>query len=147
MSLRLRAPRLRADRLLVDRGLFESRTRAQAAIAAGLVSADGARVAKPSDMLRPDAVIEAAPAHPFVSRGALKLAAGLDAVKGDVSRKADMIKAMENAKIDSPRGPWTLSKAHNPVQDIYLRKVEGKQNKVAGVAVKALADPARGCKA
>ncbi|CAL8971463.1 16S/23S rRNA (cytidine-2'-O)-methyltransferase TlyA [Rhodoplanes serenus] len=83
MSLRLRAPRLRADRLLVDRGLFESRTRAQAAIAAGLVSADGARVAKPSDMLRPDAVIEAAPAHPFVSRGALKLAAGLDAGRID----------------------------------------------------------------
>jgi branched-chain amino acid transport system substrate-binding protein len=40
----------------------------------------------------------------------------------------------------------TLSKAHNPVMDIYLRKVEGKKNKVVGVAVKALADPARGCK-
>ncbi len=75
------------------------------------------------------------------------LAAGLEAVKGDVSKKAEMIKAMENAKIDSPRGPWTLSKAHNPVQDIYLRKVVGKQNKVMGVAAKALADPARGCKA
>jgi len=75
------------------------------------------------------------------------LAAGLDAVKGDVSKKAEMIKAMENAKIDSPRGPWTLSKAHNPVQDMYLRKVVGKENKVQGVAWKALADPARGCKA
>ena len=53
---------------------------------------------------------------------------------------------MESAKIDSPRGPMTLSKAHNPVQDIYLRKVEGKENKVVGVAAKALADPARGCK-
>jgi branched-chain amino acid transport system substrate-binding protein len=40
----------------------------------------------------------------------------------------------------------TLSKSHNPVNDIYLRKVEGKQNKVIGIAVKALADPARGCK-
>ncbi len=75
------------------------------------------------------------------------LAAGLEAVKGDVSKKAEMIKAMETAKIDSPRGTWTLSKAHNPVQDIYLRKVVGKQNKVMGVASKALADPARGCKA
>lgn len=75
------------------------------------------------------------------------LAAGLDAVKGNVSQKAAMIKAMESAKIDSPRGVWTLSKAHNPVQDMYLRKVVGKQNLVQGVAWKALADPARGCKA
>ncbi|NVO14414.1 MAG: TlyA family RNA methyltransferase [Rhodoplanes sp.] len=72
-------PRLRADRLLVDRGIFESRAKAQAAIAAGLVTADGVRVSKPSDTLRPDAVIEATPAHPFVSRGALKLEAALDA--------------------------------------------------------------------
>jgi len=53
---------------------------------------------------------------------------------------------MEKATIDSPRGPFTISKAHNPVQDIYLRKVEGKQNLVVNVAIKALADPARGCK-
>ncbi len=75
------------------------------------------------------------------------LAAGMAAVKGNVGDKAGMIKAMEAAKIDSPRGQWTLSKAHNPVQDIYLRKVVGKENKVEGVAWKALADPARGCKA
>ncbi len=74
------------------------------------------------------------------------LAAGLEAVKGDVSKKAAMIKAMETAKIDSPRGSFTLSKAHNPVQDMYLRKVVGKESKVQGVAWKALADPARGCK-
>jgi branched-chain amino acid transport system substrate-binding protein len=64
-----------------------------------------------------------------------------------VADKAGVIKAMEAAKIDSPRGPWTLSKAHNPVQDMYLRKVVGKENKNMGVAWKALADPARGCKA
>jgi branched-chain amino acid transport system substrate-binding protein len=75
------------------------------------------------------------------------LAAGLDAVKGDISNKVGIIKAMESAKIDSPRGAWTLSKAHNPIQDIYLRKVVGNQNVVQGVAWKALADPARGCKA
>ena len=74
-------------------------------------------------------------------------AAGVDAVKGDLGRKADVIKAMESARIDSPRGAFTLSKAHNPVQDIYLRKVVGKQNKFVSVASKALADPARGCKA
>ena len=50
---------------------------------------------------------------------------------------------METAKIDSPRGAFVLSKAHNPVQDIYLRKVEGKQNKLVDVAIKALADPAQ----
>jgi len=73
-------------------------------------------------------------------------AAGLEAVKGDISNKTGIIKAMEAAKIDSPRGVWTMSKAHNPIQDIYLRKVVGKENKVIGVAHKALADPARGCK-
>jgi len=76
----------------------------------------------------------------------LLLAAGLNAVKGDISKKKEMIAAMENAKIDSPRGAWTMSKAHNPIQDIYLRKVVGRENKVTGVAHKALADPARGCK-
>jgi branched-chain amino acid transport system substrate-binding protein len=74
------------------------------------------------------------------------LGIGLAAVKGDITKRDQMIAAMEKARIDSPRGPFTLSKAHNPVQDFYLRKVEGKQNKVVGIAVKALADPARGCK-
>ena len=74
------------------------------------------------------------------------LAAGLKAVNGDVSKRKELVAAMESAKIDSPRGAFTLSKAHNPVQDIYLRKVEGKENKLVNVAVKGLADPARGCK-
>ena len=74
------------------------------------------------------------------------LAVGLNAVKGDVAKRAELVAAMEKAKIDSPRGTFTLSKSHEPVQDIYLRKVEGTQNKVAGVAVKALADPSPGCK-
>lgn len=74
------------------------------------------------------------------------LAAGLAAVKGDLSKRRELVQAMASAKIDSPRGPMTLSRAHNPVNDIYLRRVEGKENKVIGVAAKALADPARGCK-
>ena len=37
---------------------------------------------------------------------------------------------METAKIDSPRGSFALTKSHNPIHDIYLRKVEGKENKV-----------------
>jgi 23S rRNA (cytidine1920-2'-O)/16S rRNA (cytidine1409-2'-O)-methyltransferase len=72
------APRKRADRLLVDRGLFESRAKAQAAILAGGVIADGVVVAKPSDEIAIDAAFNVEPAHPWVSRGGVKLAAALD---------------------------------------------------------------------
>jgi len=69
------------------------------------------------------------------------------AVGGDVESVADVIKAMEKSRIpDSPRGPWSMSKAHNPIQNIYLRQVEGGQQKLLGVAAKALNDPATGCK-
>ena len=71
--------RLRADRYLVEQGHFESRARAQAAIAAGLVRADGRVVVRSSEPIAPGARIEAEAAHPYVSRGALKLAAALDA--------------------------------------------------------------------
>jgi branched-chain amino acid transport system substrate-binding protein len=74
------------------------------------------------------------------------LGVGLNAVKGDVSKKAEFAAALRAAKIDSPRGPFTLSKSHNPVQDIYLRQVGAKENKLVGVASKALADPGRGCR-
>jgi branched-chain amino acid transport system substrate-binding protein len=74
------------------------------------------------------------------------LIAGFNAVKGDAGAKAELYKAMEGSTIDSPRGKFTMSKAHNPVQDIYLREVKKGQNVVVGVAHKALADPARGCK-
>jgi branched-chain amino acid transport system substrate-binding protein len=74
------------------------------------------------------------------------LGVGLAAVKGDIKNRDGLVKAMESAKIDSPRGPFTLSAAHNPVQDFYLRQVVGKVNKSIGLAVKGLADPARGCK-
>ena len=74
------------------------------------------------------------------------LAIGLNAAKGDVSRKAEIAKAITAATIDSPRGPFTIGASHNPVQDMYLRQVVGKENKVIGIATKALADPGRGCK-
>src|SRR3984893_19592679 len=77
--------RERADRLLVSRGLFESRARAQSAIAAGLVTANGAPVRKASDAISPDAPIEAAPEHPYVSRGGVKLAAALDYFRLEVA--------------------------------------------------------------
>jgi branched-chain amino acid transport system substrate-binding protein len=74
------------------------------------------------------------------------LAIGLGAVNGDMGARDGLIAAMEGAQIDSPRGGFTLSEAHNPIQNIYLRKVVGLENRVVAVAHKALADPARGCK-
>ncbi|MGV7030761.1 TlyA family RNA methyltransferase [Methylobacterium symbioticum] len=71
--------RLRADRYLVEHGHFESRARAQAAITAGLVRADGRVVARASEPIAPGARIEAEAPHPYVSRGGLKLEAALDA--------------------------------------------------------------------
>jgi 23S rRNA (cytidine1920-2'-O)/16S rRNA (cytidine1409-2'-O)-methyltransferase len=70
--------RMRIDRLLVERGLFESRAGAQAAIIAGRVTADAIAVAKPADKVARGAVIRAERAHPYVSRGGVKLAAALD---------------------------------------------------------------------
>jgi 23S rRNA (cytidine1920-2'-O)/16S rRNA (cytidine1409-2'-O)-methyltransferase len=71
-------PRKRADLLLVERGLFESRSRAQAAIEAGLVTANEKRVLKASETIPTDAVLQAEPAHPFVSRGGVKLSGALE---------------------------------------------------------------------
>jgi len=72
------SPRKRADVVLVERGLFESRARARAAIEAGLVVANDSVVAKPSEVIPVDAVLRAQPAHPYVSRGGVKLAGALE---------------------------------------------------------------------
>lgn len=72
------AERMRADVALVARGLFETRARAQDAIAAGLVTADGKPVRKASEVIASTAVLTAEPAHPWVSRGGVKLSAALD---------------------------------------------------------------------
>jgi 23S rRNA (cytidine1920-2'-O)/16S rRNA (cytidine1409-2'-O)-methyltransferase len=69
--------KVRADQLLVTRGLFESRARAQAAIEAGLVTAGGIQVKKPAQPVPSDAELIAQAAHPYVSRGGVKLAAAL----------------------------------------------------------------------
>ncbi|MFC0241103.1 TlyA family RNA methyltransferase [Rhodopseudomonas telluris] len=71
-------PRKRADVVLVERRLFESRARAQAAIEAGLVFADGKQVSKVSEPIALDAALQAEPAHPWVSRGGVKLAGALE---------------------------------------------------------------------
>ncbi|MBM3557915.1 MAG: TlyA family RNA methyltransferase [Alphaproteobacteria bacterium] len=78
--------KLRADQALVERGLAESRTRAQALILAGQVFSGEKRVAKPGETIAADAAIELRGRdHPYVSRGGLKLAAGLAAFALDPS--------------------------------------------------------------
>jgi branched-chain amino acid transport system substrate-binding protein len=74
------------------------------------------------------------------------LAAGLKATNGDITKKDQIAAAMRKAPIDSPRGKFTLSPQGNPVQDMYLREVKGNNNEFRSVAVKALADPGRGCR-
>jgi 23S rRNA (cytidine1920-2'-O)/16S rRNA (cytidine1409-2'-O)-methyltransferase len=82
-------PKQRADQLLVDRALAESRTRAQALILAGLVFSGERRIDKPGQSLADDAPIEVRGRdHPWVSRGGVKLAHGLDHFGWDVSGAA-----------------------------------------------------------
>ncbi len=72
------ARKLRADVALVERGLVESRTRAQALIMAGAVYSGEQRIAKAGDMVARDAALEVREKdHPWVSRGGVKLAHGL----------------------------------------------------------------------
>jgi 23S rRNA (cytidine1920-2'-O)/16S rRNA (cytidine1409-2'-O)-methyltransferase len=69
---------VRADQLLVDRGLVESRSRAQALILAGLVFSGDRKIEKAGQPIKPDAAIEVRGRdHPWVSRGGIKLAHGL----------------------------------------------------------------------
>jgi branched-chain amino acid transport system substrate-binding protein len=74
------------------------------------------------------------------------LSAGLKAAGGDIKNQDKVVAGIEAAQIDSPRGKFKLSAGHNPIQDQYLREVKGNLNEVRGVAIKALADPGKGCK-
>jgi 23S rRNA (cytidine1920-2'-O)/16S rRNA (cytidine1409-2'-O)-methyltransferase len=77
----------RIDRLLVARGLFDSRTKAQAAIEAGLVTANDVPVRKASEEVATDAALVATPLHPYVSRGGVKLVVALDHFGFDPRRR------------------------------------------------------------
>ena len=74
------------------------------------------------------------------------LGAGMKAVGGDLGKRDQLTAAMRRTVVDSPRGKFTLSPAGNPVQDMFLREAKGNYNEFRTVAVKGLADPARGCK-
>ena len=73
------------------------------------------------------------------------LAIGLSATDGNLSAIKDFAAAIIAARIDSPRGVFTLSDAHNPVQTIWLREAKNGENRVIGPAAETLADPAHGC--
>ena len=86
-SIADQAPR-RLDAYLASAGLVPSRARAQEAIAAGLVSVNGAVITKPAQKIAARDHVELhGTAHPFVSRGGVKLAAALDAFKIDPAGK------------------------------------------------------------
>lgn len=74
------------------------------------------------------------------------IAAAVTATNGNTSDKTALIKQMEQLEIDSPRGAFRFSKAHNPIQPVYLRKVVNGQNTVVSTPYESLEDPARGCK-
>jgi branched-chain amino acid transport system substrate-binding protein len=78
--------------------------------------------------------------------GAL-LEIGLAAVGGDAGARDKMIAAMGAAKLDSPRGPLSFSRSHNPIQSIYLREVRNGRNELVSVALANAEDPALGCHA
>jgi branched-chain amino acid transport system substrate-binding protein len=73
------------------------------------------------------------------------IAQTLEAVSCDVGDLDAFTEAMGDQTIVSPRGEFTLSDAHNPIQDIYLREVRDGQNLVIDIAYDDLEDPAPGC--
>lgn len=73
----------RLDKALVTQGYFDSRSAAQAAVAAGTVLVNGRQASKTSQMIGPSDRLEADPAHPYVSRGGLKLSHALDVFSVD----------------------------------------------------------------
>ncbi|MEK8053304.1 ABC transporter substrate-binding protein [Ideonella sp. DXS22W] len=133
--------------------LTDGTLQAQGAAAQGLITslhyADGIETPRNNAFRNKYAVTYKANPDVYAVQGydaAQLLAAGLAAVKGDASKKAELQAAMNKATIDSPRGKFTLSPQRNPTQDFYVREVKGEYNVTSGIAVKALADPGRGCK-
>jgi branched-chain amino acid transport system substrate-binding protein len=74
------------------------------------------------------------------------LDAGLKAVGGDASKRDALNDAMSKATFKSPRGPFRLSSAHNPIHNMYLRELKGGKNVLVKVAAENFADPGTGCR-
>jgi branched-chain amino acid transport system substrate-binding protein len=139
---------------LVGSGFLTDGTlEAQGASAQGVITAlhygDGIETPRNNDFRNKFAVTYKANPDVYAMQGydaAQMLAAGMKAVKGDLGKRDALVAAMRKTAIDSPRGKFTLSPQHNPTQDFYIREAKGNYNVVTGVAVKALADPGRGCR-
>src|SRR4051795_7314089 len=78
--------KVRLDTLLAQRGLFSSRARAAASVMAGEVRLGdhGERAAKPGQLVAADVALAVDERPRFVSRGGVKLANALDALRLDV---------------------------------------------------------------
>jgi 23S rRNA (cytidine1920-2'-O)/16S rRNA (cytidine1409-2'-O)-methyltransferase len=79
--------KVRLDTLLHRRGLFESRARAAASVMAGEVrlGTDGARAAKPGQLVADDVAVAVDERPRYVSRGGIKLENALNALGIDVA--------------------------------------------------------------
>ena len=81
-----KAKKVRADVALVERGLAESREKAQALIMSGVVYIDEDQVTKASQNIKPeDNLLVRGAAHPYVSRGGLKLEKAIKVFSCDVT--------------------------------------------------------------
>jgi branched-chain amino acid transport system substrate-binding protein len=71
---------------------------------------------------------------------------GLKAVGGDVGKRDALLAAMSKASFKSPRGPFKLSAANNPIQNMYLRELKGSKNVLLKTSATDFADPGTGCR-
>ena len=71
---------------------------------------------------------------------------GLKAVGGDVGKRDALLAAMSKASFKSPRGPFKLSGANNPIQNMYLRELKGGKNVLLKTSATDFADPGTGCR-
>ena len=68
------------------------------------------------------------------------------AVGGDTDDKPAFHAALRSFRgVSSPRGAWHFSRAQNPVQDFYLRRAAGGQNRYIETIAQDVTDPAQGC--
>lgn len=133
--------------------LTEGVLKAQGAAAEGILTAlhygDGLTNPKNVTFRTAFKVVTSRDADVYAVQGydaAQMLAVGLAATKGDAAAIKPLAAAIRAAKIDSPRGAFTLSASHNPIQTIWLREAKAGENVVIGPAAEALADPGTGCK-
>ena len=126
---------MRADRYLVDNGHFETRAKAQEAIAAGKVVVNGQVLTKPSQKISDGAEVKAEPAHPWVSRAALKLVAALGEFGIDPAGRVCL-------DVGSSTGGFTQVLLSRGARQVYAVDV-GRDQKMTELTQAALTDVVR----